>query len=117
MALEAGHKIAANHLDVVAELQEINSEATPILNGLMLEINPPSDAEGKAQLKQPGGKDLREIALKAMAEIRGQLNLQVDIMKTHHDVQAVAEFQKEVLETIGESNKCHSCGAPIYVMA
>jgi hypothetical protein len=47
-------------------------------------------------------KDPRELALKAMQEIRGQLNLQLDIFKTLYDVQAVAEFQKEVLTAIGE---------------
>jgi len=47
-------------------------------------------------------KDPRELALKAMQEIRGQLNLQLDIFKTLYDVQAVAEFQKEVLSAIGE---------------
>jgi hypothetical protein len=113
VALEAGHKIAANHLDAVAQLQEINTKANQILNGLMLEINPPPDAEGKAQPKQPGAKDLREIALKAMAEIRGQLNLQLDIMKTLYNVTAIADFQSAVLQAIGESNKCHSCGAPV----
>jgi hypothetical protein len=37
-----------------------------------------------------------------MAEIRGQLNLQLDIFKTMYDMAAVAEFQKEVLTAIGE---------------
>ena len=47
-------------------------------------------------------KDPRELALKAMAEIRGQLSLQLDIFKTLYDVEAIAEFQREVLEAIGE---------------
>jgi hypothetical protein len=47
-------------------------------------------------------KDPRELALKAMQEIRGQLVLQLDIFKTLYDVSAVAEFQREVLEAIGE---------------
>ena len=38
----------------------------------------------------------------AMAEIRGQLNLQLDIFKTLYDVEAIAEFQKEVLTAIEE---------------
>jgi len=34
-------------------------------------------------------------------------------MKTLHDVAAVAEFQKQVIAAVGESNKCHSCGAVV----
>ena len=49
-----------------------------------------------------GNKDHREVALKAMAEIRGQLRLQLEIFQTLYDVSAVAEFQKEVLTAIGE---------------
>ena len=52
--------------------------------------------------KQPGAKDPRELALKAMAEIRGQLNLQLEIFKTLHDMKAMQEFQEEVLEVIGK---------------
>jgi hypothetical protein len=47
-------------------------------------------------------KDPRELALRAMAEIRGQLSLQLDMFKTLYDVEAIAEFQREVLEAIGE---------------
>jgi hypothetical protein len=47
-------------------------------------------------------KDPRELALKAMQELRGQLELQLDIFKTLYDIEAVAEFQKEVLAAIAE---------------
>ncbi|MFZ0931104.1 MAG: hypothetical protein WAN11_21035 [Syntrophobacteraceae bacterium] len=46
-------------------------------------------------------KDPRELALKAMQEIRGQLKLQLEIFQTLFDMKAVKEFQTEVLETIG----------------
>jgi hypothetical protein len=49
-------------------------------------------------------KDPREIALRAMTEIRGQLALQVEIFKTLHDFEAVQEFQKQVLEAIAEES-------------
>jgi hypothetical protein len=48
-----------------------------------------------------------------MAEIREQLKLQIDIMKTLHDVTAIAEFQKEVLTVIGEANKSPCCEAEV----
>lgn len=47
-------------------------------------------------------RDPRELALQVMREIRGQLNLQLDIFRTMYDMQAVADFQREVLRVIGE---------------
>jgi predicted transcriptional regulator len=47
-------------------------------------------------------KDPRELALKAMAEIRNQLKLQLEIFATLYDMKAVAEFQNAVLDAIGE---------------
>jgi hypothetical protein len=47
-------------------------------------------------------KDPRELALKAMLEIRGQLNLQLDIYRTLYDLKAMKDFQEEVLQAIGE---------------
>ncbi|MEW6186718.1 MAG: hypothetical protein AB1585_13365 [Thermodesulfobacteriota bacterium] len=49
-------------------------------------------------------KDPRELALKAMAEIRGQLKLQLEIFQALYDMKAVEEFQKEVLHGIGEAD-------------
>ena len=49
-------------------------------------------------------KDPRELALKAMAEIRGQLKLQLEIFQTLYDMKAVQEFQQEVLTAIGEAS-------------
>ena len=47
-------------------------------------------------------KDPRELAIKAMAEIRGQLNFQLEIYKTLYDFKAVSEFQQEVVNIMGE---------------
>jgi hypothetical protein len=47
-------------------------------------------------------KDPRELALKAMTEIRNQLKLQLDVFKVFYDLEAVADFQKTVLEAIAE---------------
>ncbi len=44
----------------------------------------------------------QDVALKAMKEIRGQLKLQLEIFQALYDMTAVAEFQKEVLEAIGD---------------
>ena len=47
-------------------------------------------------------KDPRELALKACAEIRNQLKLQLEIFQTLYSLQAAEEFQNIVLETIAE---------------
>jgi hypothetical protein len=47
-------------------------------------------------------KDPRELALKAMQEIREQLKLQFDMLKALYDMDNVAAFQDEVLTTIAE---------------
>jgi hypothetical protein len=51
-----------------------------------------------------GSKDPKELALKCMQEIRSQLKLQLEIFQTLYDMQAVAEFQREVLQAIGDAD-------------
>ena len=118
VALESAHKVVDKNLDAVAQLQKINKDANELLDVLMrwnrgddealqiLETQVRKVRIGKGEnseiVKQYKFKDPRELALRAMAEIRGQLNLQLDIFKTLYDMEAVAEFQKEVLVAIGE---------------
>jgi uncharacterized protein YerC len=116
VTLEAAHKVVDKHLDTIGQLQKINESANELLDLLMRWNRGDDEAlqilEGQVRkIKVRGSekeveeyrfKDPRELALKAMQEIRGQLNLQLDIFKTLYDVQAVAEFQKEVLNAIGE---------------
>ena len=118
VALESAHKVVDKNLDAVAQLQKINKDANELLDVLMrwnrgedealqiLETQVRKVRVGKGEnaeiVKQYKFKDPRELALRAMAEIRGQLNLQLDIFKTLYDMEAVAEFQKEVLTAIGE---------------
>jgi uncharacterized protein YerC len=116
VVLESAHKVVAEHLDTIGQLQKINQNANELLDLLMRWNRGDSEAlqilESQVRKVKVKGneeevteyrfKDPRELALKAMQEIRGQLNLQLDIFKTLYDVQAVAEFQKEVLSTIGE---------------
>jgi hypothetical protein len=116
VALESAHKVVGKHLDSVSQLQKINTFANEILDLLMRWNRGDDDAlqvlEGHVKKVRVGKtekfveqfkfKDPRELAFLAMREIRGQLNLQLDIFKTMYDMQAVAEFQKEVLTSIGE---------------
>lgn len=118
VALESAPAVVEKNLNAVQQLQKINDYANELLDLLMrwnrgdnealqilesqvrkVNIGTRKDPEWIEEYKM---KDPRELALKAMAEIRGQLGLQLDIFKTLYDVQAVAEFQKEVLNAIGE---------------
>jgi uncharacterized protein YerC len=116
VALESAHKVVDRHLDTIGQIQKINQNANELLDLLMRWNRGDQEAiqilESQVRKVKVRGseenvteykfKDPRELALKAMQEIRGQLNLQLDIFRTLYDVQAVAEFQKEVLTTIGE---------------
>jgi AcrR family transcriptional regulator len=94
-------QIVEKKLDAVAQLQKINDSANEILAQAMRRLrgekDPFGDDTDQALMNNP-----RELALKAMAEIRGQLKVQLEIFKALYDLAAVAEFQKEVLTSIGE---------------
>ena len=84
VALENAHNIVSRELDAVGQLYKINEQANKLLD----------EMEGKPDLK-----------LKTMAEIRGQLRLQLEIFQALYDMKAVQEFQTEILQTIGEVDK------------
>jgi predicted transcriptional regulator len=108
-------EIVDRKLNAVEQLQKINDDANEILDLLMrwqrgdeealqiLEsqktVKVGKDEEPIVEYKL---KDPRELALKAMAEIRGQLRLQLEIFATLYDMKAIQEFQSEILSAIGE---------------
>ena len=97
------------------QLQKINRDANELLDLLMRWNRGKEDAlqvlESQARKIKVRGqkeeiseyrfKDPRELALKAMGEIRDQLKLQLEIFQALFDLQAVKQFQSEVLEVIG----------------
>jgi uncharacterized protein YerC len=116
VALETAHKVVEKNINTLGQLQKINDYANDLLDLLMRWNKGDSEAlqilESQARKVKVKGseeeiteyrfKDPRELALRCMAEIRGQLNLQLDIFKTLYDVEAIAEFQREVLSAIEE---------------
>ncbi len=94
-------QIVEKKLDAIEQLQKINDSANEILSQAMRRLRgekgPSGDDTDQALKNNP-----RELALKAMAEIRGQLKVQLEIFKALYDLAAVAEFQKEILTSIGE---------------
>ena len=83
VALETAHQVVEKNLNAVDQLLNINRKANTLL-------------ELAIQAED------HDTTLKAMREIRGQLELQLEIFKVLYDIQAVADFQREVLTAIGE---------------
>ena len=118
VALENAHRIVDKNLNAVDQLQKINIYANELLDTCMKWINGDEEAiqvlESQVRTVRVGKdetpiteykfKDPREIALKAMSEIRGQLKLQLEIFQCLYDMKAVQEFQQEVLTAIGDAS-------------
>jgi hypothetical protein len=120
VSLHHAGDIVERKIDAIEQLQKINDYANELLDLLMrwnrgdevaIQVLESQVARKKVRVgdkeefvQQYKFKDPRELAIKAMQEIRGQLNLQLDIFKTLYDMAAVAEFQKEVLEAIGNAS-------------
>jgi hypothetical protein len=118
VALENAHRVVDKNLNTIDQLQKINDYANELLDLLMRWQRGDEEAlqilESQTRMVNVGSrkepefvkeykfKDPRELALKAMQEIRGQLKLQLEIFQTLYDMKAVQEFQQEVLTTIGE---------------
>jgi dsDNA-specific endonuclease/ATPase MutS2 len=81
VALENAHRIVDKNLNTISQLEKINRQANKLLD----------DLEQKPEMK-----------LKIMAEIRGQLRLQLEIFQCLYDMKAIQQFQEEVLTAIRE---------------
>ncbi len=114
VTLRAAHKIVEREINALDQLQKINRDANELLD-LLMRWNRGEDAalqvlESQVRKIKVRGreeeitefkfKDPRELALKAMQEIRGQLKLQLEIFQALFDMRAVQQFQSEVLEVI-----------------
>ena len=119
VTIRAAHKIVDREINALDQLQKINRDANELLDLLMRWNRGEDDAlqvlESQVRKIKVRGqeeeitefrfKDPRELALKAMQEIRGQLKLQLEIFQVLFDMQAVQQFQAEVLEVIGSVSK------------
>ena len=111
-------EVVDHKIDAIEQLTRINEYANEILDLLMrwnsgddevLQVLESQVASKKVRVgseelkvQEVKLKDPRELALKAMAEIRGQLKLQLEIFQALFSLQAAEEFQNVVLETIAE---------------
>lgn len=117
VTLRSAGEIVRKELDTVGQLQKINRDANELLD-LLMRWNRGDDGalqiletqvrkvkigrgESAEEITEYKFKDPRELALNAMREIRGQLKLQLEVFQALYDMQAVQQFQSEVLEIIG----------------
>jgi hypothetical protein len=119
VALESAHKVVDKHLDTIGQLANINKNANELLDLLMRwnrgdkealqilesQVRKVKVKGSEEEVKEYRFKDPRELALRAMSEIRSQLALQLEIFQTLYDLQAIADFQREVLDAIGEVSR------------
>lgn len=124
VVLEAAPKIVEQKLNAVQQLYDINQDAREILDLVMgwargdekcirvLETqvkkvkwrDKESDKDRELDVQEIKFKDPRELALKAMTVIEGQLRLQLDIFKTLYGMDEVAAFQKEIIQLLRETD-------------
>lgn len=117
VGLETAHLVVREHLDTLAQLRKINENANAILDSLMkldqgdvgtipiLESQIKKTFGKGKEVNELRYKDPRQLALAAMQEIRGQLTLQLQIFEVLCDVEAIGNFQREVLQAIGEESR------------
>ena len=113
-------QVVDRKIDAMEQLQKVNDYANEILDLLMawnrgdetaLQVLESQVTTKKVRVgdeeefvREFKFKDPRELALKAMGEIRNQLKLQLEIFQTLFSLQAAKEFEDTVLEVIGEVN-------------
>jgi len=93
VALERAKEVADHGLNVVNQLQGIN-------NVIQDELHWATEAARK-----PGAdrKGLQAVIIDLTGEVRKQLRFQLEVLRSLYDMRGVAEFQKEVLDAIGEA--------------
>lgn len=83
VTMENAHRVVSKNLNAVEQLARINEKANELLDAAI-------EAEDNGAV------------LSFMREIRGQLALQLDLLRCLYDLRTVEEFQGEVLNVIGE---------------
>jgi len=111
-------EVVAKEINAVDQLQKINAHANELLDLLMRWGRGDDEAlqilesqvrkvkigrgEKAHEITEYRMKDPRELALRAMQEIRGQIQLQFEIFSKLYDMESIAQFQEAILTTIAE---------------
>ena len=116
VTLRSAPEIVGKKINAIEQLEKINSYANELLDLLMawnrgddkaLQILESQITTKKVRVgdkeefvKEYKFTDPRQLALRAMAEIRGQLEVQMELFKTLYNAEEVAAFQQIVMEEI-----------------
>lgn len=117
VALRSAPGVVGKKINAIEQLEKINRYANELLDLLMawnrgddvalqilesqvrkIKIGKGEDAQ---EIEQYKFTDPRQLALRAMSEIRGQLEVQMELFKTLYNAEEVAAFQQIVMEEIG----------------
>ncbi len=117
VVLRSASEVVEKKINALEQLGKINSYANELLDLLMawnrgddkaLQVLESQIATKKIRVgdkeefvKEYKFTDPRQLALRAMAEIRGQLEVQMELFKTLYNAEEVAAFQRIVMEEIG----------------
>jgi len=105
--LESAHAIVLNTIDCAASINQINQDATYLLNLLMAWIRGEGWAIKLLKKHEEAGtkikfQDPKILAVKLMEQIQRQLRLQIEILNSVSNFGAVADFQRQVIDIVGE---------------
>jgi hypothetical protein len=92
VGLERAKEVADHGLDVVNQLQRINRVISEELDW----------AQTEARREGADRKGLQSVLIDLAGEVRKQLGLQVEILRSLFDFEAAEQFQREVLHAIEE---------------
>ena len=105
-SLEHANEIVYQNFNLMHQLNKVNQHSNELMDLLLAACG--GDKKALKALKSHAVthttklKDPKEILLKVFAEVREQISLQMNMMASLYDSRAVAEFQREILDTIGE---------------
>jgi hypothetical protein len=103
--MEHAHAIVLDTLDCVGQLHKLNMDSNYLLDLLMAWVRGEEHAVELLKSHQNLGakfEDPKALALKVMQQIQNQLKLQIDILNSVANFEAVADFQREMIDLIGE---------------
>ena len=92
---QSAHRVVQKELNTMDQFQKITGNTIELLDAAMAAIK---DEDGNIKGLSP------ELALKAIAEIRGQIQLQAELYDRLNNSRAVAIFQEKVLDAIGRAS-------------
>jgi hypothetical protein len=103
--MEHAHAVVLDTLDCVGQLHKLNMDSNYLLDLLMAWVRGEERAVELLKSHQKLGakfEDPKALALKVMQQIQNQLKLQIDILNSVANFEAVADFQREIIEILAE---------------